>query len=78
MSEYLNLKSEKRVREAWLDREELYAEVDPEFIGDERHFRYVHLIVPLPYLLTPNGMNELQSGIDPSRFTALKKITFEK
>ena len=67
VSEYLTLKSEKRIREAWLDRDELYAEVDPEFIGDEKRFRYVHLIVPPAYLLTPNGMNELQfaTGLAP-------------
>ncbi len=70
--EYLELKEAKKVRAAWLDGTDLYVEVDPEYVREAEHFRYVAVVVPPAYRSDP-GLRELQAGIDPSRFTVLRK-----
>jgi hypothetical protein len=70
--EYFELKTAKRVRAAWLDKNDLYAEVDPEYVRDAEHFRYVAVMIPPAYQSDP-AFRELQAGIDPSRFTILRK-----
>jgi len=73
VAEYFELKAAKKIRAAWLDRSDLYAEVDPEYVRDNNHFRYVAVVVPPAYLESPAGFRELQAGIEPSRFTVLRK-----
>jgi hypothetical protein len=73
VQEYFEFKSAKKVRAAWLDKSDLYAEVDPEYVQDAGRFRYVAVIVPPAYLVDPAAFRELQAGIDPSRFTVLRK-----
>jgi hypothetical protein len=51
---------------------DLYVEVDPEYVRDSEHFRYVALVLPPAYLFDP-GFSELKAGIDPSRFTVLRQ-----
>ena len=71
--EYFELKQARKIRAAWLDRSDLYAEVDPEYVSNGEHFRYVAIVVPPNYLADPAAFHELQSGIDPSRFTVLRR-----
>lgn len=73
IEDFLSMKKMNQVREAWLDRCDLYARVDPDFIRDGRASRFVHLNVPQAYLLQPSAYDELKSGIDPSRFTVIEK-----
>lgn len=71
--EDFELKAAKKVRSAWLDKSDLYVEVDPEYVREGDRFRYVAVMVPPAYLVNPAAFRELQAGIDPSRFTVLRK-----
>lgn len=73
VEEYFELKAAKKVRAAWLDQRDLYVEVDPEYIRDGNHFRYVAVVIPPVYLINPAAFRDLQSGIDASRFTVIRK-----
>jgi len=71
--EYFELKAAKNVRAAWLDKSDLYVEVDPEYVYGDEHFRYVVVQLPPVYTIDPAAFRKLQGGIDPSRFTVLRK-----
>lgn len=64
---FLGLKKAGQVKEVWLEKNERYVDVAQGFVRDGRSFDRVHAVVSPAYLLMPQGMNELRSGIDPSR-----------
>jgi hypothetical protein len=73
MEEFLGMKKLGRIREVWLEGSDLNAQAEPDFVRDGESFRFVHAVVPPAYLMQPAGLNELKSGVDPSRFTVIGK-----
>ncbi|HVR86817.1 MAG TPA: hypothetical protein VMU54_21010 [Planctomycetota bacterium] len=69
IQDFLDLKRMKQIREVWLEGADLFAGDEPAFVRDGRAFRFVHVIAPPAYRGNPAALNELKSGIDPSRFT---------
>ncbi len=76
MKEYLELKAQGQVREVRLEENELSAALVSDFVRDGEHFVYIHAVVPPAYLIDAKAFQELQSGIDPARFTVVHRRTW--
>jgi len=68
IAEFRDLKTAGQVKEVWLEEADRYVDVAPAFVRYGLSFDLVHAVVPPAYLLMPQGMNQLRSGMDPSHF----------
>jgi len=68
IEEYLRLKSVGRIREVWILRDELYAEMQPGCVVNFRPCRYVHASIPAGMRIDAKADDALRSGLSPGRF----------
>ena len=72
LEEFSRLKKVKQIHEAWLDRDDLYARMEPGgYVRDSKVYPFIYVTVP-PRYLDSSGILELRSGLDPARFTVLR------
>src|SRR5262249_10012172 len=67
VEDYLRIKSS--LDDVRIEGNDLYGEVSKgAFVVNGKAYKRVHLIIPAAYLTNPEGLEELKSGVEPSRF----------
>ena len=68
ITEYLEHKKNGLVKEVWVERTTVVAEMYSGYIRDGQPYKWIRAEVPPAYLENPEGFKELSKGIEPSRF----------